>query len=528
MPGNRPHHTDKFRSCVEKVKAQGHDDDSAYAICTTSLQKAGEPIFESAASRSAMEYKLTEMLEMRTCTIKQQQDGMWHVYDKKGEKVGAYDSELKALEQEALLQQPLEERTPNIQLHLCGALGKSRTDTMDGEEYLVIPVVALMEGVIHPVNAATPEFVPLETLRKAAASWNGRPITIGHPSRNGRQCSANDPKILDAVGIGKIFNSRVEGTRLLQEAWINKKKAQKVNPEMYARLASDKIEEVSVGAFVSAETRDGLYNGKPYKATWLSAEGDHLALLPGGRGACSVDMGCGACRAAEAYEVTEDGFRAAGGKGSGNFGHSGRPGQVGGSGDSEGDSDKDPYAQAKQERKEAFQSLPAEKKVEYAKYILGDNEDVDTWVKATLDDNEDYFDNKSAKQIRKAYEEETGNKPPESVVLTKGDLESIKMSMAGISRSTMERLHNKRNVNLSAVTDEDISEAVEELRTLIGARNNSVDAKTIQDMHDLTMQLGAKCDRSNYKMVMMSEKEMKDLVEETISKLRDDKVTQAE
>lgn len=46
MPG-RPHHTEKMRACVDGLLAKGHDEASAYAICTASLQGAGEPIYES-------------------------------------------------------------------------------------------------------------------------------------------------------------------------------------------------------------------------------------------------------------------------------------------------------------------------------------------------------------------------------------------------------------------------------------------------------------------------------------------------
>jgi hypothetical protein len=253
MPGNRPHHTDKWRSCVEQVMAKGHDEQSASAICTKSLQDAGEPIFEGAAAGSPEEIKL--LAEFATGTLET--------------------------------------------LHLCGATGRSRTEWRDGKEYLVVPIVALMEGVIHPVNANTPEFVPLSTLKRAASSWNGRPITLGHPTREGKQCSANDPTIFESHVIGTVFNSHVEGTKLLQEAWVEKAKTRKLHPQMFDDLAADKSIEVSVGTFVVTSEGPGEFNKKPYKATWLEANGDHLAFLPGGRGACSREMGCGTHRAAE-------------------------------------------------------------------------------------------------------------------------------------------------------------------------------------------------------------------------------------
>lgn len=261
MP-DRPHHTEKMKRCVEEVMAKGHEESSAYAICTASLQDAGEPIFEGAKSRSAEETRL--LGDLRLATLEH--------------------------------------------LHLLGATGKSRLEQLDGREHLVVPVVALMEGVIHAVNAATPELVPLATLRKAAASWNGRPVTLGHPTRDGRQCSANSPDILASHGIGRIFNSRVEGQKMLCEAWLDRAKVAKLAPGMLARLLADKPEEVSVGALVVTGAEEGTYNGKPYRAKWLETSGDHLAFLPGGRGACSLEMGCGAHRAAQVYAVTEEGL----------------------------------------------------------------------------------------------------------------------------------------------------------------------------------------------------------------------------
>lgn len=245
---------------------KGHDESSASAICTTSLQEAGEPIFEGLESGSDE--------EIRALTETGDDDGVRH-------------------------------------LHLCAATGKARIEAYEGREHIVVPVVALMEEVIHAVNADVPEFVPLDTLRKAAASWNGRPVMLGHPVKNGRQCSANAPDVIAASGIGTIFNSRIEGKRLLQEAWIDKAKAKRLHPKLHDRLLANEPVEVSVGAHVITGNVESTYNGKPYKSTWLEASGDHLAFLPDGRGACSMEMGCGALRAAS-YRVEDDALVALG------------------------------------------------------------------------------------------------------------------------------------------------------------------------------------------------------------------------
>ena len=242
MPGDRKHHTDKFRRCVEKVMADGKAESNAYAICTATFQDSGDAIYENAEENPAA----------------------MHV------------------------------------LHLLGATGDVRTEMVDGREHLVVPVVALMEGVIHAVNAETPEFVPWEAIERMAASFNGKPVVLNHPAKDGKQCSASLPGIEASHGLGKIRNARAEknGKRLLMEALIDKARSKQLHPEMHQRLLDGEPEEVSVGAFVVTNDVSGEHNGKRYRATWLAGNGDHLAFLPGKRGACSVAMGCGAHRAA--------------------------------------------------------------------------------------------------------------------------------------------------------------------------------------------------------------------------------------
>jgi len=242
---------------------KGHEEISAYAICTTSMQNAGEPVFEAASSGSPEEIRMLEAVD-----------------------------------------------APGVvrELHLLGATGTVRREELNGRKYLVVPVVALMEGVIHAVNAETPEFVPGDVLKRAAASWIGKPVTLGHPAKAGKQCSASDAVIRKDSGIGVIWKSEYQdnGRRLLQEAWIDEEKAKLLHPKMYDSLAGGNTEEVSVGAMVVANAVGGSHNGKMYKGAWLETSGDHLAFLPGGRGACSCEMGCGTHRAASAHVITED------------------------------------------------------------------------------------------------------------------------------------------------------------------------------------------------------------------------------
>jgi hypothetical protein len=228
------------------------------------------------------------------------------------------------------------------ELHLRGATGAVRMASLHDVEHLVVPVVALMEGVIHAVNADVPEYVPIETLSAAPQLWNNRPAVLKHPVRNGRQISANIPHVLEAQSLGSVFNAAIRGNKLVMDAYIDPARAEKLGAgDMVRRLRAGESVEVSVGAFVTTAAEIGEHNGKKYKARWQQIHPDHLAFLPDGIGACSVKMGCGT-RAAESYLVTAEGFEDInpkhahvitdlGGAGSGNFGHAGIPGQVGGS-----------------------------------------------------------------------------------------------------------------------------------------------------------------------------------------------------
>jgi hypothetical protein len=183
-----------------------------------------------------------------------------------------------------------------------------RYATFDGSPHLVVPVVAVVEGVIHASNAPQPELVTMEVLRANVAAWNGQPAVLGHPEADGQKISANDPATLDAYGMGRVFNARVSGEKLLMDAYIDPRKADRVagGSELVQRLMAGQTVEVSVGAFVEVDlTKAGRWNGQPYRGAWSSVSPDHLAILPEGQiGACSINDGCGALRAAEGGVMT--------------------------------------------------------------------------------------------------------------------------------------------------------------------------------------------------------------------------------
>jgi hypothetical protein len=206
------------------------------------------------------------------------------------------------------------EAIPRIQrsVLLIGATGKIRTASFQQREHLVVPTIALVEGVIWPANAEHPELVLFEEFAKGVQGWNGRPVVYGHPMIQGEPVSANDPKILEGWAYGLTFNAAANPTKksLEMEAWLDIARAKSIGAqETIDRLEAGEPIEISVGVFTREQESKGEYHGQKYGGIWREPVPDHLAYLPDGQiGACSNDMGCGAPRVARTHLVTNRGF----------------------------------------------------------------------------------------------------------------------------------------------------------------------------------------------------------------------------
>lgn len=189
-----------------------------------------------------------------------------------------------------------------------------RTAVYDEKEYLVVPVVALVEGVVHAVNAKNPELVLAEEFGRFPSGWNGEPVMFNHPVVDGNPVSANDPAILEMYRIGQVFNTSVESNKLHMEAWLDRDRIRKVGggaEQLLQTLEEGGTIEVSVGVFVNSERKEGIYNGKAYKSVWRDLVPDHLAFLElGSTGACSNKAGCGA--GAKVHLITAEGYQVEG------------------------------------------------------------------------------------------------------------------------------------------------------------------------------------------------------------------------
>jgi hypothetical protein len=164
------------------------------------------------------------------------------------------------------------------------------------QEYTVVPVVAMIEGVRFGGNQDEPELGLAAEFGKFPQSWDGRPVTTGHPMVDGVFVYANQPQILETHQFGFIANTELDSGKLKMEAWLNKSRAETL-PEaqdVFDRIDGGEEIEVSVGFFCEVDETEGEYEGIPYSGVWRNIVPDHLAFLAVGvPGACSVADGCG-------------------------------------------------------------------------------------------------------------------------------------------------------------------------------------------------------------------------------------------
>jgi hypothetical protein len=178
-----------------------------------------------------------------------------------------------------------------------GANYQTRTENFMGRRHLVAPVVLMVEGVHN--GSQGPTLYTSEELAKFPPAWNGRPLPVMHPEDEIGPVSCNSPEIIEQQSVGWLFNVHYsegpDGDKpgLYGEIWVDEQRAQEVSPVTLQAIRNGEGLEVSTGVFNDPERTGGTWNGEEYHAIARNLRPDHLALLPGERGACSWEDGCG-------------------------------------------------------------------------------------------------------------------------------------------------------------------------------------------------------------------------------------------
>lgn len=168
--------------------------------------------------------------------------------------------------------------------------GKVRRELLQGQQYLVAPLTMIVPGVLQGSRGAL--YYPLEEIRKNPQAWNGIPITLGHPTKNGQAVSARTPEILNSHSLGIVLRA-VANEELVAEGWFNVERTNALAPGLLERIENGQKIELSTGLGVRQEIANGEHKGRDYVAIARDHQPDHLAILLDVPGACSVSDGCG-------------------------------------------------------------------------------------------------------------------------------------------------------------------------------------------------------------------------------------------
>ena len=175
------------------------------------------------------------------------------------------------------------------------ATASAQIKKLDGINHMVVPVVAITEGVLNNI------FYSADEIKSFVQAWNGVPVPVNHPINNaGNAVSANSPDVESTTNIGTFYNTKFENGKLKGEIWINIDKAKRLKyGYIVEAFEKNEMMEISTGLYANIIKQVGIYNGKSYKGVATEIRPDHLALLPNQKGACSIEDGCGALRVNE-------------------------------------------------------------------------------------------------------------------------------------------------------------------------------------------------------------------------------------
>jgi len=176
---------------------------------------------------------------------------------------------------------------------------QAKSKTRDGVEYLVVPVVMILEGVHN--GSLGPMFYSANVLSKDTLQWNGRPLTLTHPNT-----SANDPDVEEDYRLGRLYNTKFDydTNALKADAWFEKRLVDAKYNKLAENLTAGDLVEVSTGMFVDLEWEEGSWKTEDYEGRVVNITADHLAILPEDIGACSIKDGAGLCRNEEQTDIS--------------------------------------------------------------------------------------------------------------------------------------------------------------------------------------------------------------------------------
>lgn len=173
-------------------------------------------------------------------------------------------------------------------------VGKLRFVQVNGRDFAIAPIRILMPKVLSGSKGAL--YYPPDEIAKNIYHWNGKPMVVYHPMRNGVQVPVASPDIFEKQEIGRVFNSEIDKDHGLRvEGWFDVELTKRIDMRVWNSLITGEKLEVSTGLFTDDEKAadNSECDGIPYEHIARNFRPDHLAILPDEIGACSCSDGCG-------------------------------------------------------------------------------------------------------------------------------------------------------------------------------------------------------------------------------------------
>lgn len=185
-----------------------------------------------------------------------------------------------------------------------------REETRDGDRYLVAVDVPL----VKPMELDT-GYVPEESVAASvetqnthgATGWSGTTPTVNHPRNEpsfswfdasrpkGELVLAANKEVQETLGVGAVEEDYWDGEFVRVNIAVNADRAEQMGGEaadIVANMESGDGLEVS-SQYLHAELPPGEYDGAHRDDPKAIAAPDSVALIPNGRGVCSIEDGCG-------------------------------------------------------------------------------------------------------------------------------------------------------------------------------------------------------------------------------------------
>jgi hypothetical protein len=169
-----------------------------------------------------------------------------------------------------------------------------RYEMLDEVEHIVVPMVMIVEGVHN--GSQGPVLYEAPDMQKVVHAWNHKPILNDHPLfSNGT--TACDVEVINKQRLGIVLNNTIDRkngvARWRCEAWLNIKNCADKAADLLDLIEKGEMVEVSTGLFINPIGAEGTWNEESYTARATDMQPDHLAILLGKKGACSIQDGGG-------------------------------------------------------------------------------------------------------------------------------------------------------------------------------------------------------------------------------------------